>query len=107
MPEQKEMTEDNGEMLVDLVAQELLRQLEAVIFQKTFTQFGGIQFSKEVQYLADFCSEHTRIPIHGRFARIRQIAQVLSLDRVCIIILNPLIHIIMLMLVYVFVLFVW
>ena len=91
------MTEDNGEMLVDLVAQELLRQLEAVIFQKTFTQFGGIQFSKEVQYLADFCSEHTRIPIHGRFARIRQIAQVLSFDRVCIIMFNSVIQNIMVM----------
>ena len=77
------MTEENGEMLIDLVAQDLLKQLEAVIFEKTFSQFGGIQVSKDVQYFADFCSEHTRIPIHGRFARIRQVAQVLSFDKVC------------------------
>ena len=78
------MIEDNGELLIDLVAQDLLKQLEAVIYEKTFTQFGGIQVSKEVQYFADFCSEHMRIPIHGRFARIRQIAQVLSFDKVCL-----------------------
>ena len=37
-----------------------------------------------MQYLADFCGTHTRVPIHGRFARIRQVAQVLSLDKVCV-----------------------
>lgn len=75
------MTPENGEMLVDLAAQEVLKDLEAVIYEKSFTQYGGLQFSKEVQYLADFCSTHTRVPIHGRFARIRQVAQVLSFDR--------------------------
>lgn len=78
---QDEMTPENGEMLVDLAAQEVLKDLEAVIYEKSFTQYGGLQFSKEVQYLADFCSTHTRVPIHGRFARIRQVAQVLSFDR--------------------------
>lgn len=78
------MTPENGEMLVDLAAQEVLRDLEAVIYEKWFTQYGGLQFSKEVQYLADFCSTHTSVPIHGRFARIRQVAQVLSFDKVCV-----------------------
>ena len=81
---QNEMTPENGEMLVDLAAQEVLRDLEAVIYEKWFTQYGGLQFSKEVQYLADFCSTHTSVPIHGRFARIRQVAQVLSFDKVCV-----------------------
>ena len=40
------MIEDNGELLIDLVAQDLLKQLEAVIYEKTFTQFGGIQVIK-------------------------------------------------------------
>ena len=78
---QDEMTPENGEMLVDLAAQEVLKDLEAVIYEKSFTQYGGLQFSKEVQYLADFCSTHTRVPIQVRFARIRQVAQVLSFDR--------------------------
>ena len=82
--QQNEMTPENGEMLVDLAAQEVLKDLEAVVYEKAFTQYGGLQFSKEVQYLADFCGTHTRVPIHGRFARIRQVAQVLSLDKVCV-----------------------
>lgn len=83
LPQQSEMTPENGEMLVDLAAQEVLKDLEAVVYEKSFTQYGGLQFSKEVQYLADFCGTHTRVPIHGRFARIRQVAQVLSFDKVC------------------------
>ena len=77
------MTKENGELLVDLVAQEVLRVLEAVIFEKQFTQYGGLQVGKEVQYFADFCARRTHVPIHGRFARINQVAQVLMLSSVC------------------------
>lgn len=80
-PPQRVLNPGNGDILLEIVAIEVVKQIEDVVKQKKFTQYGGIQFTKDLQAFSDFFSRKSKTPMHGKFVRARQIAQLLTLDR--------------------------
>eukprot|EP00727_Mastigamoeba_balamuthi_P012348 m51a1_g7736 Conserved oligomeric Golgi complex subunit 4B (810) ;mRNA; r:175902-179266 len=77
----KSLRKVNGDMLIEALAQELSKSIEGIAMQKTFSQYGGLQFNKDVQGVADWCTRKSSKPLHGKYARLKQIAHLLTLDR--------------------------
>lgn len=74
------LTPSNGDLLAENIAVEVVKKLEEIAFQKRFSQLGALQFAKEIQGFSEFCAAHSKAPLQGRFARIKQVAHVLGLD---------------------------
>jgi hypothetical protein len=76
----KALNPGNGEALLEIFATEVLKKLEDVVRQKRFTQYGGFQFTRDLQAFSDFCGRKSKALLQGKFARIRQISHLLTLD---------------------------
>ncbi|KAH3767823.1 conserved oligomeric Golgi complex subunit 4 [Pelomyxa schiedti] len=79
----KAVTPSVFEHLVSLLAGEIANNIEALISEKNFTLFGGLQFTKDIQIVMDFLSQkHSVFSCQVKFARIKQVALVLSVEKV-------------------------
>ncbi|WIA35384.1 hypothetical protein OEZ86_003832 [Tetradesmus obliquus] len=70
------------EGLTLLLLDKLLARLEVLLGRKAFSQLGGLQLDKDVRSLVAAAGELTSRPIRDKFARLTQMAIVLSLESV-------------------------
>ncbi|KAF8060573.1 COG4 [Scenedesmus sp. PABB004] len=70
------------ESLALLLLDKLLTRLEVLLGRKTFTQLGGLQLDRDVRSLVAAAGELTTRPVRDKFARLTQMAIVLSLESV-------------------------
>ncbi|KAL4441200.1 hypothetical protein ABPG77_011437 [Micractinium sp. CCAP 211/92] len=68
--------------LVHLVLDKVVARLEAVLSQKRFTQLGGMQLEKDVRLLVGGLSDMTTRTVRDKFARLSQMATLLTLETV-------------------------
>lgn len=67
-------------MLTGLLAAETANQFEINILKCTFSKFGGLQLDKEIRVLINYLTSLTSWSIREKFARLSQIAILLSLE---------------------------
>eukprot|EP00276_Gloeochaete_wittrockiana_P018336 CAMPEP_0184351130 /NCGR_PEP_ID=MMETSP1089-20130417/43417_1 /TAXON_ID=38269 ORGANISM="Gloeochaete wittrockiana, Strain SAG46.84" /NCGR_SAMPLE_ID=MMETSP1089 /ASSEMBLY_ACC=CAM_ASM_000445 /LENGTH=831 /DNA_ID=CAMNT_0026684379 /DNA_START=20 /DNA_END=2515 /DNA_ORIENTATION=+ len=83
-PYQSSLTPGNYDELLQMVMQNLAKQLENLIIQKNkrFNQLGGLQLDRELRALLTYFSDMTQRTVRDKFARLTQIASILNLEKV-------------------------
>ncbi|XP_054719485.1 LOW QUALITY PROTEIN: conserved oligomeric Golgi complex subunit 4-like [Uloborus diversus] len=76
------MTTNNFDALVSLLASELTLQFEKAVLSCHFNRFGGIQFDRELRIIIAYLTTVTTWTIRDKFARLSQIASILNLETV-------------------------
>lgn len=76
------LTPANWESLVHLTLDKVVARLEAVLTQKRYTQLGALQLEKDLRLLVGSLSELTASAVRDKFARLVQIASVLTVESV-------------------------
>ncbi|PSC72320.1 conserved oligomeric Golgi complex subunit 4 isoform B [Micractinium conductrix] len=76
------LTPAGYDALVHLVLDKVVARLEAVLSQKRFTQLGGMQLEKDVRLLVGGLSDVTARTVRDKFARLSQMATLLTLESV-------------------------
>jgi hypothetical protein len=81
---QTHLTENNFALLLQIFIRTVVLKMEKIVFQhKKFTQFGGLQFDKDLRtMILQFSSQTPNSTIRVEFARIIQIASILNLESV-------------------------
>lgn len=59
----------------------LAKQLETTVLRKTFSLLGGFRFDLDVQYVYKFFEQLSKTPIRSKFSKLKEIAQILSLEK--------------------------
>mmetsp|Transcript_26 Transcript_26/g.78 ORF Transcript_26/g.78 Transcript_26/m.78 type:complete len:746 (+) Transcript_26:194-2431(+) len=70
----------NYETLISHLVDKVAGRLEAILAKKSFNQLGGLQLDRDVRNLVSHLSEFTQRTIRDKFARLTQMATVLSLE---------------------------
>eukprot|EP00667_Euglena_gracilis_P003126 EG_transcript_3136 len=81
-PYHKGLNEHNFEELIKEAVNFVTHQLEALVMQKAYTQYGGLQLDKDVRALRNFFTEKTERPVRDKFTRLTHLATLLSVDKV-------------------------
>jgi len=71
---------DNYDGLVAHLVDKVAARLEAIVAKKRFNQLGGLQIDKDIRTLVSYMSELTQRTVRDKFARLTQMATVLSLE---------------------------
>eukprot|EP01113_Clastostelium_recurvatum_P041791 TRINITY_DN6696_c0_g1_i1.p1 TRINITY_DN6696_c0_g1~~TRINITY_DN6696_c0_g1_i1.p1 ORF type:complete len:751 (-),score=209.79 TRINITY_DN6696_c0_g1_i1:29-2281(-) len=75
------LTATNYDYLVHLILATLVRRMEQMLMAKKVSQFGALQFDKDVRALLQYFSSITQRPVRDKFTRLSQMASLLSLER--------------------------
>ncbi|KAL0116601.1 hypothetical protein PUN28_009914 [Cardiocondyla obscurior] len=76
------LTTSNYDALVGLLAAEVTARLEKVVLKSTFNRAGGLILDKEIRSLASYLAAATSWSVRDKFARLTQIATILSIEKV-------------------------
>jgi len=76
------LTPTNFDHLLHIIIRQVATRLEKLLLQKTFTQLGGLKCDKDLRAMVAFFSQKTQRTVRGEFARLIQMASLLSLERV-------------------------
>eukprot|EP01084_Bolivina_argentea_P314057 543944_1 len=67
-------------VLLGLSASYIAERLESSLLKRQFTQLGGFQLDRDLRVIMGFFAEVGGVELRGKFARLQQIATLLSLD---------------------------
>jgi hypothetical protein len=81
-PIQSLLTSNNYELFLAILIRFVCQRLEGEITKKRFNQYGGLQFDREIKILLNYFSSLTSKTMRDKFARITQIASLLSVEKV-------------------------
>mmetsp|Transcript_32816 Transcript_32816/g.77788 ORF Transcript_32816/g.77788 Transcript_32816/m.77788 type:complete len:739 (+) Transcript_32816:153-2369(+) len=70
----------NYDALVVHLVEKVTARLEAIFAKKRFNQLGGLQLDRDIRNLVSHLSEFTNRAVRDKFARLTQMATVLSLE---------------------------
>eukprot|EP00879_Flechtneria_rotunda_P019660 GHRR01020657.1.p1 GENE.GHRR01020657.1~~GHRR01020657.1.p1 ORF type:complete len:653 (+),score=242.69 GHRR01020657.1:85-2043(+) len=76
------LTAASWETLTLLLLNKLITRLEVLLGRKVFSQLGGLQLDRDMRSLVAAAGELTTHPVRDKFARLTQMAIVLSLESV-------------------------
>ncbi|KAL6980617.1 hypothetical protein U1Q18_022257 [Sarracenia purpurea var. burkii] len=76
------MTANNYDSFVHLVIEFIVKRLEVIMMQKTFSQLGGLQLDRDSRALVSHSSSLTQRTVRDKFARLTQMATILNLEKV-------------------------
>lgn len=74
------LSETNKDMIVGMLADACCEKLEQFVYQTTFSAAGALKLEEIVRALGSLFSRHASSPVRGKFARLREIMQVLTVD---------------------------
>ncbi|KAK9830013.1 hypothetical protein WJX72_009198 [[Myrmecia] bisecta] len=74
------LTPTNFDALVAAVLEKVVDRLEAIMQLKHFNQLGGLQLDRDVRTLTSTMSEVTQRTVRDKFAKLSQMATILSLE---------------------------
>lgn len=76
------LTTSNYDALIGLLTAEVTARLEKVVLKSTFNRAGGLILDKEIRSLASYLAAVTSWSVRDKFARLTQIATILSVEKV-------------------------
>ncbi|OXU30301.1 hypothetical protein TSAR_016718 [Trichomalopsis sarcophagae] len=76
------MTESNYNALIGILTAEVTARLEKVVLKSTFNRAGGLILDKEVRSLASYLATATSWSVRDKFARLLQMATILSIEKI-------------------------
>ncbi|XP_076657379.1 conserved oligomeric Golgi complex subunit 4 isoform X2 [Halictus rubicundus] len=76
------LTASNYDALIGLLTAEVTARLEKVVLKSTFNRAGGLILDKEIRSLASYLAAATSWSVRDKFARLTQIATILSVEKV-------------------------
>ncbi|XP_043275819.1 conserved oligomeric Golgi complex subunit 4 [Venturia canescens] len=76
------LTSANYDALIGILTAEVTARLEKVVLKSTFNRAGGLILDKEIRSLASYLAAATSWSIRDKFARLTQIATILSVEKV-------------------------
>lgn len=76
------LTPANFEQLVSHLLEKVIDRLEATMRLKRFNQLGGLQLDRDVRILTSTLADITQQAVRDHFARLNQMATILSLESV-------------------------
>ncbi|XP_078036052.1 conserved oligomeric Golgi complex subunit 4 isoform X2 [Augochlora pura] len=76
------LTASNYDALIGLLTAEVTARLEKVVLKSTFNRAGGLILDKEIRSLASYLAAATSWSIRDKFARLTQMATILSIEKV-------------------------
>eukprot|EP00003_Mantamonas_plastica_P029178 TRINITY_DN6871_c0_g1_i1.p1 TRINITY_DN6871_c0_g1~~TRINITY_DN6871_c0_g1_i1.p1 ORF type:complete len:469 (-),score=163.45 TRINITY_DN6871_c0_g1_i1:1130-2536(-) len=74
------LTTGNNDTLVMEIIEYITTRLERRVFDKQFSQLGGLQLDKDVRVLITFFERHTTKTVRDKFAKLTQMASILYLE---------------------------
>lgn len=75
------LTTSNYDALIGLLTAEVTARLEKVVLKSTFNRAGGLILDKEIRSLASYLAAATSWSVRDKFARLTQIATILSIEK--------------------------
>ncbi|XP_012538440.1 conserved oligomeric Golgi complex subunit 4 isoform X1 [Monomorium pharaonis] len=76
------LTTSNYDALIGLLTAEVTARLEKVVLKSTFNRAGGLILDKEIRSLASYLAAATSWSVRDKFARLTQIATILSIEKI-------------------------
>ncbi|XP_034948017.1 conserved oligomeric Golgi complex subunit 4 [Chelonus insularis] len=76
------LTASNYDALIGILTSEMTTRLEKVMLKSTFNRAGGLILDKEIRSLAGYLAAATSWSVRDKFARLMQIATILSVEKV-------------------------
>ncbi|XP_046411279.1 conserved oligomeric Golgi complex subunit 4 [Neodiprion fabricii] len=76
------LTPSNYDALIGILTAEVTARFEKVVLKSTFNRAGGLVLDKEIRALAGYLAAATSWSVRDKFARLTQIATVLSVEKV-------------------------
>jgi conserved oligomeric Golgi complex subunit 4 len=76
------LSQNNFDIFIQECISLVIPKIELIIFKKQFTQFGGLQFDKDVRTLMLFFSNKTQKTVRDKFLRLIQIASLLKMFKI-------------------------
>ncbi|XP_015126863.1 conserved oligomeric Golgi complex subunit 4 isoform X2 [Diachasma alloeum] len=76
------LTPSNYDALVGILTSEVTIRLEKIVLKSTFNRAGGLILDKEIRSLASYLASATSWSVRDKFARLVQIATILSIEKV-------------------------
>ncbi|CAD6216456.1 GSCOCG00004617001-RA-CDS [Cotesia congregata] len=76
------LTTANYDALIGILTSEVTIRLEKVVLKSTFNRAGGLILDKEIRSLASYLAAATSWSVRDKFARLTQIATILSIEKV-------------------------
>ncbi|XP_043471795.1 conserved oligomeric Golgi complex subunit 4 [Leptopilina heterotoma] len=76
------LTASNYDALIGILTAEVTARLEKVVLKCTFNRAGGLILDKEIRSLASYLASATSWSVRDKFARLMQIATILSVEKV-------------------------
>ncbi|XP_024946746.1 conserved oligomeric Golgi complex subunit 4 isoform X2 [Cephus cinctus] len=76
------LTTSNYDALIGILTAEVTARLEKVVLRSSFNRAGGLILDKEIRSLASYLAAATSWSVRDKFARLTQIATVLSVEKV-------------------------
>ncbi|XP_076762206.1 conserved oligomeric Golgi complex subunit 4 [Xylocopa sonorina] len=76
------LTTSNYDALIGLLTTEVTARLEKVVLKSTFNRAGGLILDKEIRSLASYLAAVTSWSVRDKFARLTQIATILSVEKI-------------------------
>ncbi|XP_063973340.1 conserved oligomeric Golgi complex subunit 4 [Diachasmimorpha longicaudata] len=76
------LTPSNYDALVGILTSEVTSRLEKIVLKSTFNRAGGLILDKEIRSLASYLASATSWSVRDKFARLVQIATILSVEKV-------------------------
>lgn len=74
-------TENNCKLFLDTLLEFLVARMEAHVFKRRFTFWGGLQLDKDVRQLSTYFGQIAAHSVRDKFARLVQISSILQLDK--------------------------
>lgn len=76
------LTTSNYDALIGILTAEVTARLEKMVLKSSFNRAGGLILDKEIRSLASYFAAATSWSVRDKFARLTQIATVLSVEKV-------------------------
>ncbi|XP_011306177.1 conserved oligomeric Golgi complex subunit 4 [Fopius arisanus] len=76
------LTSSNYDAFVGILTSEVTSRLEKIVLKSTFNRAGGLILDKEIRSLASYLASATSWSVRDKFARLVQIATILSVEKV-------------------------
>eukprot|EP01080_Neovahlkampfia_damariscottae_P011160 gene11160-3982_t len=76
------LSQNNFDLFIQECVSIIISKIELIIFKKSFSQFGGLQFDKDIRSLMIFFSNKTHKTVRDKFLRLTQISSLLKMFKI-------------------------
>ena len=76
------LSQNNFDLFIQECVSIIISKIELIIFKKNFSQFGGLQFDKDIRSLMIFFSNKTHKTVRDKFLRLTQISSLLKMFKI-------------------------